>query len=113
VKKPGVPKGWEVTTIRARPYPITPRERAVLSFIFNATRDRGLPPSWEEVMAHVGHRSWKELVSDLKTLDEAGWIRRRSNAVTGVTILFTPDGKPFLGFNDRSGPKTRRREPGR
>ncbi len=55
---------------------LTDRQKAILEFISDQTRDRGYPPSVREIGAHVGLTSPSTVHSHLATLQREGYLRR-------------------------------------
>lgn len=54
---------------------LTPRQRQVFEFIRSFMRRRGYAPSYEEIRAHFGFRSYNAVQGHLKQLEARGYLR--------------------------------------
>ena len=54
---------------------LTPRQRQVYDFIRRFVRRRGYAPSYEEIRAHFGFRSYNAVQGHLKQLEARGYLR--------------------------------------
>jgi DNA-binding MarR family transcriptional regulator len=94
------PDWWlKTTTIRARPDPLTPHQCKVFDFLYESLRSQRRVPSRREMAEHF-EISKPAVTYVLGQLDRKGWINRNPNSRRAVTILFTPDGRPFTGFDE-------------
>ena len=72
----------------------TDRQKELLQFIYEHTRDTGYPPSFEEMREGLGVSSNQTLLDHIKKLEERGLIKREGSA-RSVKIL--PEGFGAIG----------------
>jgi repressor LexA len=79
----------------------TPRQRAVLDAIRRTVRERGAPPTLQEIGEALGGISAVAVLEHLRALERKGAIRRRARESRGIEILDpsyrAPEGLPLLG----------------
>ena len=73
------------------PHKLTPRQRQVLDFIEQQTRDRGYPPSVREIGEAVGLTSPSTVHSHLLTLERAGYLRRDPTKPRAIEVRWDPN----------------------
>ncbi len=73
------------------PHKLTPRQRQVLDFIEQQTRDRGYPPSVREIGEAVGLTSPSTVHSHLLTLERAGYLRRDPSKPRAIEVRWDPN----------------------
>ena len=65
---------------------LTPRQRQVLDFLGEYTRDNGFPPTIREIQAHFGLASTKGVKDHLDRLEDKGYIRRRGRSARAIEL---------------------------
>lgn len=73
-----------------RPHRLSERQRAILRFISEETRNRGYPPSVREMGDHVGLASPSTVHSHLNTLEREGYIRRDPSKPRAIEVRWDP-----------------------
>ncbi len=69
---------------------LTDRQRGILEFIDQQTRDRGFPPSVREIGAAVGLTSPSTVHSHLATLQRLGFLRRDPSKPRAIEVRYDP-----------------------
>lgn len=81
--------------------PLSPRARTVLGFIEAYAADHGCPPTVREIGEGCALRSTRSVSDYLKTLEQAGYIRRRQTRSRGIELVHNRSeagsGVPVLG----------------
>jgi repressor LexA len=78
------------TTVDPPLGPLTTRQREVLEFIRDYTRDKGYPPSVRDIAAGVGLSSVSSAQAHLVTLGERGYLRRDESRPRALVLLDGP-----------------------
>jgi repressor LexA len=73
---------------------ITDRQKELLQFIYEYTRDTGYPPSFEEMRKDLGVSSNQTLLDHIKKLEERGLIKREGSA---RSVKIMPEGFGAIG----------------
>jgi repressor LexA len=73
------------------PRKITYRQRQVLEFIEQQTRDRGYPPSVREIGEAIGLTSPSTVHSHLNTLERLGYLRRDPTKPRAIEVRWDPN----------------------
>ena len=76
---------------RAHSPKITYRQRQVLEFIEQQTRDRGYPPSVREIGEAIGLTSPSTVHSHLNTLERLGYLRRDPTKPRAIEVRWDPN----------------------
>jgi repressor LexA len=76
--------GWRMTEA------LTPKRREILDFIAEQQRVRGYPPSVREIGLAVGLASSSTVHSHLRTLQEAGFLRRDPTKPRAIEVRYDP-----------------------
>ena len=69
---------------------LTPKRREILEFIGEQQRVRGFPPSVREIGTAVGLASSSTVHSHLRTLQEAGFLRRDPTKPRAIEVRYDP-----------------------
>ncbi|WP_240731846.1 transcriptional repressor LexA [Egibacter rhizosphaerae] len=69
---------------------LTPRQHAILTYIRDAVRDRGFPPSVREIGEAVGLSSTSSVHNQLAQLQQAGYLRRDQSRPRAIEVLPPP-----------------------
>lgn len=69
---------------------LTPKRREILEFIAEQQRVRGFPPSVREIGTAVGLASSSTVHSHLRTLQEAGFLRRDPTKPRAIEVRYDP-----------------------
>jgi repressor LexA len=69
---------------------LSARQRQVLEFIDQQTRDRGYPPSVREIGEAVGLTSPSSVHSHLRTLERRGYLRRDPTKPRAIEVRYDP-----------------------
>lgn len=69
---------------------LTPKRREILDFIAEQQRVRGFPPSVREIGQAVGLASSSTVHSHLRTLQEAGFLRRDPTKPRAIEVRYDP-----------------------
>ncbi len=69
---------------------LTDRQREILEFIDQQSRDRGFPPSVREIGAAVGLTSPSTVHSHLATLQRLGFLRRDPSKPRAIEVRYDP-----------------------
>lgn len=77
---------------------LTPRQDAVLRYVFAATMRDGIQPSTRELAAAFGYKGPNGAYCHLKALARKGWIGLPDAGFRSLRLLRRPDGLPFTGF---------------
>lgn len=77
-----------------RNLPLTERQRAVISFVYESIESRGWQPSYREIGAQFGIRSPNGVRQHVVALAKKGYVKTSSSA-RGLELLKRPDGSPF------------------
>ncbi len=73
------------------PRPLTDRQRAILDFVSSATRDNGIPPSYQEIATHF-RITVGGLQKQIKALTAKGVLGRpRGRAARGLRVVAAQD----------------------
>ncbi|MDR2974061.1 MAG: transcriptional repressor LexA [Propionibacteriaceae bacterium] len=75
---PDAPAGFDGLTLR---------QRRILEFIRDASREHGYPPTVREICAHVGLNSPSSAAYQLRALESRGYLRRDPNRPRALEIL--------------------------
>lgn len=90
--------------------PLSARARTVLGFIEAYAADHGCPPTVREIGAGCALRSTRSVSDYLKTLEKAGYIRRRQTRSRGIELVknrsASERGVPLLGRIAAGAPLT-------
>lgn len=84
--------------------PLTERQKAILDFIAEHHRDRGIPPTHREICEQFGYSSYGTVHKHLRLLQEKGYLDRQGHQKRGLRLLETaagPRGLPELPFLGR------------
>jgi repressor LexA len=73
------------------PTSLTDRQLRILEFIREAVEARGFPPSVREIGDAVGLRSPSSVHSQLRTLEDGGYLRRDPSKPRAIEVRFDPD----------------------
>jgi len=81
------------------PEPLTAKQQGVFEFICSHVRERGYPPSYEEIAEQFGFASPNAVTGHLKALEKKGYVRRseKSRAIEIVDPSFRQTGIPIIG----------------
>ncbi len=79
---------------------LTKRQRDVLSYIIESTRERGFPPSVREICQGVGLKSPSTVHSHLSSLEQKGYIRRDPSKGRAIEIVLDDAGLSPVDFDD-------------
>lgn len=81
------------------PEPMTPKQREIFDFLCRHVRERGYPPSYEEIAEQFGFASPNAVTGHLKALERKGFIRRseKSRALEITDASFRQTGIPIIG----------------
>lgn len=81
------------------PQPLTTKQQAILDFLCRHVRERGYPPSYEEIADQFGFSSPNAVTGHLKALEKKGYIRRseKSRALEIIDPAFRQSGIPIVG----------------
>lgn len=72
------------------PGPLTSRHREVLDFIEEYVADKGHAPLIEEIRVAVGRRSRSTVHEHLRTLENRGYISRKTRVPRGISLVEYP-----------------------
>lgn len=78
---------------------ITPRQKQLLSILYEYIQGSGYPPSFEEMRENLKVSSNQSIIDLLKKLKSGGFIRKGESQARGITILplgYEALGKPSL-----------------
>ena len=75
----------------SRPARITDRQRQVLEFVEQQTRERGYPPSVREIGEAIGLTSPSTVHSHLNTLQKLGYLRRDPTKPRAIEVRWDPN----------------------
>jgi repressor LexA len=85
------------------PNPLTERQKAILDYIAEHQRRRGVPPTHREICERFGYSSYGTVHKHLRLLQEKGYLARAGHQKRGLQLL-DPGGEgvrleelPFLG----------------
>jgi predicted DNA-binding transcriptional regulator len=84
--------------------PLTARQAALYGWLYSELRDRGTKRTGRHAMQQFGMTSPNGVVLHLKALARKGYVRREAQRAAGWYPLLRPDGRPWRGFADGSGP---------
>jgi repressor LexA len=73
-----------------RPSYLTERQKAILEFIQEFTREHGIAPTHREICERFGYSSYGTVYKHLKLLQEKGFLRREWNQKRGIEIVDKP-----------------------
>lgn len=90
-----------MATVTADPGELTARQREIMTFIYEFTREYGYQPGFRGMMDHFGFRSPNAIMVHVKGLALRGWVRRADGNSRSLVMLRRPDGYPFRGFADK------------
>jgi repressor LexA len=78
---------------------LTSRQQSIFDFLCRHIRERGFPPSYEEIAEQFGFASPNAVTGHLKALEKKGYIRRseKSRALEVVDPSFRQAGIPIIG----------------
>lgn len=81
------------------PEPLTTKQREIFDFLCQHVRERGYPPSYEEIAERFGFASPNAVTGHLKALEKKGYIRRseKSRAMEIIDPSFRQGGIPIVG----------------
>jgi repressor LexA len=71
-------------------YTLTRRQRQILDFILEQTRERGYPPSVREIGDAIGLTSPSTVHNHLNTLEREGFIRRDPTKPRAIEVRYDP-----------------------
>ena len=74
---------------------ITPRQKQLLSILYDYIQGSGYPPTFEEMRQHLNVSSNQSIIDLLEKLKLGGFIRKGESQARGITIL--PLGYEMLG----------------
>jgi repressor LexA len=74
---------------------LTAKQARVLECITQWIRDRGYPPTFQE-LAHELHLTEKNARDYVLILERKGYLRRQPNVARGITLLRQPTSEPLL-----------------
>lgn len=66
---------------------LTETQRAILLFLEEFHRDRGIAPTHREICEHFGYSSYGTVYKHLKLLQEKGFLRRDWNQKRGIELV--------------------------
>jgi repressor LexA len=69
---------------------LTARQKEILEFIREHTRDTGLAPTHREICTRFGYSSYGTVYKHLKLLQEKGFLRREWNQKRGIEVVDRP-----------------------
>ena len=67
--------------------PLTAKEKAVLEFIENELKTKGISPSYQEICDHFGFASFNSVQNYLKQLTNKGYVQFAQNQKRAINIL--------------------------
>ena len=81
------------------PEALTSKQREIFDFLCKHVRERGYPPSYEEIAEQFGFASPNAVTSHLKAIERKGYIRRseKSRALEITDPSFRQAGIPIVG----------------
>jgi repressor LexA len=85
---------------------LTPKQKAVLEFIEEASRQNGYAPSQQEIAEHFGFKSLGTVQNYLVRLERHGFLRKTWNAKRGMAVLRKNPLSLLQGQNPRSQSKS-------
>lgn len=76
---------------------LTTKQKQVLAYIFSYIREWGRSPSFEEIRAHFGFRSYNTVTTYLKTLERKGYVRlpREKNSKRAIEVTSPVETRRF------------------
>jgi repressor LexA len=76
---------------------LTTKQKQVLAYIFSYIREWGRSPSFEEIRAHFGFRSYNTVTTYLKTLERKGYVRlpREKNRKRAIEVTSPVETRRF------------------
>lgn len=77
--------------------PLTRRQRAILEFLADELRMKGVAPSLAEIGGHFGLSALATVHKHLTTLEHKGYIRRRWNRPRAIELLWQSAYCPTCG----------------
>ena len=66
---------------------LTETQKAILEFLAEYTRERGIAPTHREICARFGYSSYGTVYKHLKLLQEKGFLRRDWNQKRGIELI--------------------------
>lgn len=80
------------------PRDLTKRQREILDYIYEYSREYGYPPTIRRIGEHFGIKSPNGVADHLKALERKGEINLRANTARGIELLNPPEeGIPLVG----------------
>lgn len=70
-----------------RPSYLTERQKDILEFIHEFSRDHGMAPTHREICERFGYSSYGTVYKHLKLLQEKGYLRREWNQKRGIEVV--------------------------
>ena len=70
------------------------RSRDIFNFICRYTRERGFPPTLDEIAKDQGYKSNSGVIRHLDKLEKWGWIERYHGNARSIRILRQPRPEP-------------------
>lgn len=93
------------TTQVVSPKPLTEKQRAVFTFIWEHTLRHGHQPTFRDIMREFCFSVPCAATCYMKALAQKGYVERSAGAKPmRLRFLFTPDGEPFRGFRHADAP---------
>jgi repressor LexA len=82
---------------------LTERQKAILEFIEDFQRRKGIAPTHREICEHFGYSSYGTVYKHLKLLEQKGYLTRDWNQKRGIQLVEEPseDDAPDLPFLGR------------
>ena len=71
--------------------PLTVKQLNVLRIIYEEIKDKGYPPSWEDIKEKLNVKSNKTVRGYLIILESKGYIKRTLNVSRGLQVIIPPD----------------------
>lgn len=65
---------------------LTDKQRNVLEFITEFSRDNGMPPTLREISSHIGTKGTVSALRHIEALEKKGFINRREGSSRGIII---------------------------
>lgn len=81
---------------------LTDRQREIYKWLFDETLKRTHQPSFRELIQHFMMSGPNAVRCHLNALAKKGYVHLNKNRSRGLTLLRTPDGEPFHGFQVRA-----------
>ena len=73
---------------------LTARQRNILDYLVEFTRDNGYPPTMREIGGFFGIKSTNGVSDHLRALERKGYVSRSDGQSRGLTVVKASDGRP-------------------